>query len=72
MILQSSICRISLFKIQYGEIYRMNRIADTIYKKLFKIQYGEIYRNESHIIYVSLTKFKIQYGEIYSFDYLFE
>ena len=60
------IIKYSIFKIQYGEIYRKNIWKSMKAQNIFKIQYGEIYSLSLHD-YLSLYQwFKIQYGEIYS------
>ena len=40
---QSNHCQKPLFKIQYGEIYRAQKIVIYGPEGIFKIQYGEIY-----------------------------
>ena len=55
-----------VFKIQYGEIYRLYERLTSGKSQSFKIQYGEIYRLTQGESCNKLIQFKIQYGEIYS------
>ena len=57
---------IQKFKIQYGQIYRINSCKLQAGRLVFKIQYGQIYSNEIHFFALCKIIFKIQYGQIYS------
>ena len=63
---QAMINLIKGFKIQYGEIYRIDLSIYIISNFQFKIQYGEIYSIACAKASPLVALFKIQYGEIYS------
>ena len=62
--------QLSVFKIQYGQIYSMFITINDVNAFLFKIQYGQIYRARELTTGITNLIFKIQYGQIYRASYI--